>query len=573
MLFAAPPFGVGCEFVVSSAPSAAGIMSMATKSWKSGSTAKNAASKHERRCHGWIQIPLKEALTMWESGEVPEGSVHWHGCGGVHFVEFHVDDHNGLDNGNFGGNLSCRMLPCGCPTMMAGQDEAAFHQCIFTGKQQKGPNGEISCVPKDQGAAVMASSCVVRDLCWNSHAGADDLAKANSARRNPNELELAPWHNDGKCMDEDAATAANGGGKKKDMQDSRQHVEFKLGANCDGCWTCNHLAHQVKDVADHVQVVCPWAVLHLHVGGEAATTSMMQTRHHPLPPIEQQKEHLVNPPLKHPSWTKSPRSVPTASFPLECQISSSSLLLEGGSLPDAGELAGCLNTIVDVDCWCGHGHPFLGLKTSRKIGPHPTIHCFFKCRCQDDCEEELGLEPSPGLPAAIKLAVVALMDPTTSVPVPNAVCDIFGNSGRSSSWRDRAGAWLRRIVHNRASSSLVWREFHQKFRRQHLQHPHCVEVSAPVGFVQGWEFGNWEGAKREKERETGNWVNRWLGEWKRQTGKQRNGSGTRKCGKRKSSKQESVHKAKEVGITQLTGNWGKKGKRRESSFCSGGYFV
>jgi len=79
-----------------------------------------------------------------------------------------------------------------------------------------------------------------------------------------------------------------------------------------------------------------------------------------------------------------------------------------------------------------------------------------------------------------------------------------------------------------------------------------------------WKLGR---CKEEKGKR-----NRQLGKRKRQTEKQANGSGTRKCGRRKFVKQESVQKAKEVGVMQLTGNWRKKGRRGESLFCSGGCF-
>jgi len=105
----------------------------------------------------------------------------------------------------------------------------------------------------------------------------------------------------------------------------------------------------------------------------------------------------------------------------------------------------------------------------------------------------------------------------------------------------------------------------QELQRRQRRTRKQGKVRVRVGI---WKLGRCkeEKGKKKKERETVNWANRQLGERKRQTGKQANGGGTGKSRRRKSLKQESVHKAKKVGTMQLTGNWGKKGKRGESLF-------
>ena len=66
-------------------------------------------------------------------------------------------------------------------------------------------------------------------------------------------------------VDEESAIAVHGTIEKKDLESTPWSVEFAFGANYDGYWTYDHLACQIEDLTDVVQVMFPWVQLHVLV--------------------------------------------------------------------------------------------------------------------------------------------------------------------------------------------------------------------------------------------------------------------------------------------------------------------
>jgi hypothetical protein len=119
--------------------------------------------------HGWVQMSIEKAESIKSSLPannqlMATGRKYIDLITGVEWVEFHVDDHDCIQDyanemyGAYGGNISIR-TPADCkPLVIFGQDESIFNRFLFGSKQWVGPSGERSILPKSTGMGLMISS-------------------------------------------------------------------------------------------------------------------------------------------------------------------------------------------------------------------------------------------------------------------------------------------------------------------------------------------------------------------------------------------------------------------------------
>jgi hypothetical protein len=119
----------------------------------------------EPRSHHWVQKSIKKAESIKSSLPannqlMASGHKYIDPVTGVECIEFHVDDHDCMQNyanemyGAHGGNISIR-IPADCkPLVIFGQDESIFNQFLFGSKQWVGSSGERSILPKSTGMGL-----------------------------------------------------------------------------------------------------------------------------------------------------------------------------------------------------------------------------------------------------------------------------------------------------------------------------------------------------------------------------------------------------------------------------------
>ena len=220
----------------------------------------NYLSKLEPRTHRWIQV-TKETVERWKlDNRIPNDSsstAHQQGytyqnAAGEEMVEFHVDTYDFLHSvadeigfGLFGGNLSVRKPQHQKPLMIFGQDESVFNQFLLKPKQWVAPLGQRALLPKTEGISLMLSAFQSRETGFGVKVSRLQLDKINETRRGQNYVDL------------DAALAVHGQVAKKDLQEAKFVVSFKLGANNEGYWTYNHMSIQFEDCVDCIKVIYP----------------------------------------------------------------------------------------------------------------------------------------------------------------------------------------------------------------------------------------------------------------------------------------------------------------------------
>jgi hypothetical protein len=165
---------------------------------------------------------------------------------GVDHVEFHVDDHDCMQDfanttyGAIGGNVSVRKTADQKPIIIFEQDESIFNQFSFGSSQWVGPSGERSILPKSAGMGVMVSAFQSREFGWGMEIDDDQLAVIN-ARRLGNDY-----------FDAAAAMEVNRTSKKPPLTNSPFIKLFEFGGR-NGYWTGNHMILQTEDCIDCLQ--------------------------------------------------------------------------------------------------------------------------------------------------------------------------------------------------------------------------------------------------------------------------------------------------------------------------------
>ena len=207
----------------------------------------------EARSHRWVQMSTDQAEIIKLSLPANDpllstGYIYSDPDTATHHVEFHVDDHDCLQDlantkyGALGGNVSVRKAVDQKPLIIFGQDESIFNQFSFGSSQWVGPSGERSILPKSAGMGVMVSAFQSREFGWGLEIDDDQLDLIN-ARRDGNDY-----------FDAAAAAEVNGTSKKAPLTNSPFVKLFEFGGR-NGYWTGNHMILQTEDCIDCLQVI------------------------------------------------------------------------------------------------------------------------------------------------------------------------------------------------------------------------------------------------------------------------------------------------------------------------------
>ena len=166
-------------------------------------------------------------------------------------VEYHVNSSTAfqtqMDNLPFGGELSVRKPLGSRVVVFVGQDEAIFKQFLFHSKMWTGPRGERALLPKDEGAGVMISAFISRELGLLREISDEKLMFINTNRLRDN------------YRDEEAAMEVYGTLKKRPLTKESLPflVYFEYGENKEGYWDYNHMVLQFEDAVDVLKVLYP----------------------------------------------------------------------------------------------------------------------------------------------------------------------------------------------------------------------------------------------------------------------------------------------------------------------------
>ena len=104
------------------------------------------------------------------------------------FFKFHVDNHEwlankwamlGVEEPQYGGNLSVRGKESEKPIIMFGQDECIFKKNLFSYKHWALPDSTTPPMPKEEGHGIMLSSFVSREFGYGFEMTSSQLAHVN----------------------------------------------------------------------------------------------------------------------------------------------------------------------------------------------------------------------------------------------------------------------------------------------------------------------------------------------------------------------------------------------------------
>lgn len=220
---------------------------------------EDSLAKDLRR-HCWVQKRAddEDLLKLYESDQLQRHQGHKFERNGEEWIEFHVDDHQsffdwGNENCEYGGKLSVRFPEGQKALIRIGQDEAIFKQYHVTRSAWKGSNGEIGLVPKDDGAGVMISGFISRELGFG-------IEWTDELRDNVNET-----RRDQTYKDEEAALEVHSTRNKHDLVDNPLVRFFRYGLNQEGYWNSNHMICQVEDVVDVLKVLVSFDEYHIEL--------------------------------------------------------------------------------------------------------------------------------------------------------------------------------------------------------------------------------------------------------------------------------------------------------------------
>ena len=192
--------------------------------------------RHLEPCsHRWVQMSMDNAEIIKLSLPAKDpllvtGHIYVDPDTGVDHVEFHVDDHDCMQDfantkyGAIGGNVSVRKTADQKPLIIFGQDESIFNQFSFGPSQWVGPSGERSILPKSAGMGVMVSAFQSREFGWGMEIDDDQLAVINARRHGKDYFDAA------------AAMEVNGTSKKPPLANSPFIILFEFGGR-NGYWT------------------------------------------------------------------------------------------------------------------------------------------------------------------------------------------------------------------------------------------------------------------------------------------------------------------------------------------------
>ena len=141
------------------------------------------------------------------------------------------------------------------PVLIVGQDKSTFHQCTFSKKSWKGPNGSSFLSPKSDGDIYMVSGYQSREfgLGFRNKLTAEKRATINENRRNK------------RYVSSEDAILINGTDLKKDIVDDPSLRFFHAGVNHEGYWNSSHAKIQLEDVTDCLKHLYPdFDVAHLY---------------------------------------------------------------------------------------------------------------------------------------------------------------------------------------------------------------------------------------------------------------------------------------------------------------------
>ncbi len=208
-------------------------------------------TKIEPHCHRWVQLTvdeLQQIKSTLESGCCILNEGYHFQKAGIHMIEFHVDDHEALQdfanqkNLEFEGSISVRAETGKKAIIVFGQDEAIYNQNTTNTMQWVGPGGERPLLPKNNGMGKMISAFQSRDTGWGIKISRQQLIEINKQQEGKH------------YFDRDAATDIHGTTEKMALTESPFVRTFEFGGS-NGYWTGSHTIIQTEDCIDCLQVI------------------------------------------------------------------------------------------------------------------------------------------------------------------------------------------------------------------------------------------------------------------------------------------------------------------------------
>ena len=157
--------------------------------------------------------------------------------------KFHVDYHEclakewemlGVEEPQYGENLSVREKESEKPIIMFGQDECIFKQYLFTYKHWALPNVTILPMPKEGSQGIMLSSFVSREFGYRFEMTSSQLSHVNQYQKGQHYLDVS------------ATMEINKSTEKSKLTSTPFILYFNYGANSNGYW--NYSTIDVVDV-------------------------------------------------------------------------------------------------------------------------------------------------------------------------------------------------------------------------------------------------------------------------------------------------------------------------------------
>jgi hypothetical protein len=215
--------------------------------------------KHEIQGYRWVQLTEDEAMNLEDCSSAPLMKNIYHPYFGEkngmwqQLREYHVDCHPAFadfvspTNVAHGGDLSVRRDRLRRPLIIIGQDESAFNAYSFRKKAWKGPNGESFILPKGEGDTVMISAFQSRSFGLGLGRGLSEV-----------ELQqISALRNGRHYYSEDAAREILSTTEKPQINEKEDPLVrfFDMGKDREGYWNYSHMALQMEDVIDCLQVL------------------------------------------------------------------------------------------------------------------------------------------------------------------------------------------------------------------------------------------------------------------------------------------------------------------------------
>jgi hypothetical protein len=201
---------------------------------------------YEPYCERWIQLSVIEAKTI--EGLNPCWGYKYTTEENIDCIELHEDNVHNIDSlRDAPRNMSVRTPAGSKPILLLGQDEALFSQYLIATKSWSGPGGESVLNPKSEGDKIMLSAFTGRGIGFGRPLTPAELGQINQNRA-------------GKTyIDEEAALSVNKKTEKNPFKAGETpFVRYlHIGVANEGYWNSNHMALQVEDVVDCLQVLYP----------------------------------------------------------------------------------------------------------------------------------------------------------------------------------------------------------------------------------------------------------------------------------------------------------------------------